>query len=54
LHARRRRFAVTQLAQDLQKGGSYVEEAVRLGVTDVLTRLMKACGGGRRFEASIR
>lgn len=36
----RHKFAITQLQQDLQRGPSYVEEANRMGVTQVLTKLL--------------
>lgn len=50
----RQKFALAELLRDLRRGGSYVEEAVRLGAPDALTRAMKSCCGERRGGGEAR
>ncbi|WIA13232.1 hypothetical protein OEZ85_006822 [Tetradesmus obliquus] len=50
----RHKFAITQLQQDLQRGPSYIEEANRMGVTQVLTKLLSQTSDEKTMEAVSR
>eukprot|EP00882_Tetradesmus_deserticola_P028274 GHRQ01031490.1.p1 GENE.GHRQ01031490.1~~GHRQ01031490.1.p1 ORF type:complete len:129 (+),score=17.93 GHRQ01031490.1:368-754(+) len=50
----RHKFAISELRQDLQRGSSYIEEANRLGVTQVLTKLLANTNDENTMDAVSR